>query len=449
MPSRSATVEFADVGDGISIRLLEASVVYDGMLKYAALTIDPAALPPLKSRQDVTSYGVQLRRALGAHLAIDNELTQMFGMETPNEVSLHLAFSANAAEAFRWEALCATDRFLALSNAATVRRIPLNGATSRPALRLFSGPIRLLAFLSAAGIDAKREFEAIAEAVAASNAAGLPVEATIFLGQQDLLDDAQKRIDAGTLPHVAVAPIPAGVEKIEDAIRAAKPQLLHFFCHGRSELGERLLELASITDHDADSPTGSVFLSIQQLVEVLVATGSVWATVLNSCNGALAMPSLHSMARTLVERGGSPNTVGMAEEITEQDATLFAREFYAEMFDGLRQALDPVALNQRVPLDFSRAVARARQHLHATYEHGDPDCFGHWCLPLLYQTREPLRVARVADAQIGDRIVMVAQALRGMADSTPTQLRVQMLKLLETDPPVPPELRPDLYGNLA
>ncbi len=450
MPCREAIVEFAALGSqSIGVRLLESGVNYDNMLQYEILAINPGGLPPLRSETNVIGYGTTLRQALSVHTAVDAELVQLFGTGAPNQGKLHFAFSTPGAEMYRWEAICnAMNRFLALNGSCSVNRIPISGATQSLPLRTFSGPIHLVAFLSPAGVQSEGEFDVITAAVAGARKRGLEIKTTIYLGEQGLLTRAQADVAAGRLTDVIVRPIPATAPGIEAALRGDSPQILHFFCHGSAQAGEQLLEFASINDNDTDEPSGSILLSVERLWEVLVAIGTVWATVLNSCCGAKAVPRLYSMAATLVSRGGSPITVGMAEEISDDDATLFARFFYEDALELLRQAITPLQPGAGTVIDLAPAVARARKELHAKYEHDEADAFGRWCLPVLYQRKEPLRVTRLTDPEMRSRIEAVAQALRILPSSTPIEIRAELLQVLDKDPPVPLDIRPDRFGNL-
>jgi hypothetical protein len=426
--------------NAIGVRLLESSEVRrDDMLIYKALQINLSALPLLDCAANVAGYGTMLKDALSVHDAIKEELNQFFGLDPPNQARLHLLFGVPLAETYRWEALCATNRFLALNGCCSVSRIPISGGAKNIALRTFSEPMKLVAFLSAVGISAVSEFEAITTILPVARANGLDIKAVLYVCEEELL--------SRSLPNVEIRPIPDTGLGIEAALKADRPQLLHFFCHGRfSDLGEPLLELASISDQDIEAPIGSIALTIQRLGEVLVAIGSVWLTVLNSCSGAKQIPRLHSMAATLVVNGGSPISIGMAEEIADIDATLFTGAFYKEALEALREATSSLQSGDGVVIDLGPPVGRARKELYSKYEQ-DLNKFGRWCLPVLYHHQEQLRVARLANPEMRDRIEAVATALRNMAATTPLALRIQIRNILGNDPAIPKGLWPDQYGN--
>nr|WP_246352606.1 CHAT domain-containing protein [Sphingomonas xinjiangensis] len=233
---------------------------------------------------------------------------------------------------------------------------------------------------------------------------------------------------------------------LEQALGDNPAELLHFFCHGVIRGGSQLLEFGSINDYDIGADAGSIHLSIERLREILVKGGTTWLTVLNSCSGAQAMPRLYSMASALTGKG-SPITIGMAEPILNNDATLFAKSFYARAFEVLARALAGLPNGSMTAIDLGPAVGHARAALHAAYDQGPSDAFGRWCLPILYQRSAPLRVARIQQ-EMAQRIEEIAKALRGMSADTPGLLRDQILALLDGQPAVPAALRPDRYGNM-
>ena len=440
---RQATLEFAMLENAIGVRLRETSgALLDDMQVYRELRIDPTTLPKLDSAANVAMHGRVLRDALSVHEAIKEELNQFFGLMPPKQAKLSFLFGVPTAEMYRWETLCTPNSFLALNGCCSLNRIPISGGGRNIALRTFSHPIKLVAFLSPAGIKAANEFVAITTAVSQARANGLEIEAVLYVSEEQLLSQPP--------PGFRVLPIPETGLGIEAALKAEQPQLLHFFCHGIfSDLGEPLLELASISDRDLEeiaARSGSIVLTIQRLRETLVAIGTVWLTVLNSCSGARQTSHLHSMAAKLVADGGSPISIGMAEEIADDDATFFTVEFYKEALRALHEATSPLPSGQGVVIDLGPAVGHARKALHAKYEL-DADKFGRWCLPIMYHHQDSLRVARLTDPNMRDRIDAIAQALRSQPLTTPVALRLQLLNLLATPPAVPVNLWPDQYGN--
>ena len=99
------------------------------------------------------------------------------------------------------------------------------------------------------------------------------------------------------------------------------------------------------------------------------------------------------MAYRLVVDGGCPAAVGMNEPIQASDATTFSQAFYSCLFDLLRNTLQPAA--GPVELDFTPALVAVRRALHDLYVANPPDAFGRWSLPVLYVSREGLKVQMI------------------------------------------------------
>ena len=449
MPNRTATVEIAKGQGGIQFRLLSSDVEHPDALDFTQFALPHADLPPLRTRPNAMSYGDLLRIALSAHPSVQAELKQMFGATPADQVTLQFVMATTAAEPFRWEALFnQPDCFLALNGWCSLKRIAMSSAAGTTGLRIFSAPIRMLAFLSPSGVSSREEFKAIKDALGRARDGGLAIEATIYLGEQDLLDEAGRDAAAGALPGIRVAPIPENAVAIEQAILEGPVQILHFFCHGYARDEVQLLEFASISDHDHDdgpNPGGSIYLSADRLKQTLSALDTVWLTVLSSCSSAKEAPGLFSMAGGLT-RSSSPVTIGMAEPIVFDDASLFAQAFYGRAFDIIGNALAKLPEGATSMIDLGPAVSHARARLHLATQNAPADTFARWCLPLLYERYTPLQVGRAPDEDMRKRIALVAQSLRSLASNTPHELRDQLLAMLDRSG-VPSTLRPDRFGN--
>jgi hypothetical protein len=415
------------------------------------LALDASRMPPLDTSINVAAYGKAVREALSQHPAIEEELTAIFRLALPERSTLKFLIKARDAERLRWETLCdAPARFLAMSNVCAISRV--TSAKIGPGLRAFAYPLRMAAFLSAAGIKAQAEVEKICGQVVGARANGLKLECTIYLGEQRLLDDIQKRITEGDLKDkgVTVAPIQSKAIDIENLLKDAPIQFLHFFCHGIERAGVQGLSLATITDHDRNDANGnaaaaSIFLSVDALSEALALNTSIWITVLNSCSGAQVTAQLHSMALNVAKKG-TPYAVGMAEPIDSVAATAFSEAFYAELFAIVTRELAAGAADAPLRLDLSPAVIPARKIIHDVCSNAAPDAFGRWLLPLLYERiRQPLLVQSIPPA-MAKRIQEIARILQSMRSDTPTDVRLQILAILDKEPAVPVSLRPNRYG---
>ncbi|MBT2305004.1 CHAT domain-containing protein [Variovorax paradoxus] len=448
MSHRESTIEIASVrGGAVLFRLLNRQGQYVGN-PYSTLNFDIDALPPLDSTANLTLYGSQLKSALSVDQDVNHELVEIFHTVPPDSASLEFAIAESSGELFRWEALHdELERFLALRGPCSLKRTAYAGASRGSRVRLFAHPIRMIAFLSASGINSEGEFDAILVAIENAQKLGLEIETTIYLGQQSLLDKASKEIATGLHKGLSVKAMPKDAVAIEQALTERSLQVVHFGCHGRVDAGVQLLEFATINDHDIDADTGSVSLSIDRLTAALQSASSVWLTVLNSCSGAQAVPRLSSMAHALA-KNASPVVIGMAEPIYDQDAQLFAKSFYLRALEVVAQLVNGLSVGERVAIDLGPAVSHARAVLSATHPDLPSERHGRWCLPILCQRDGGLTVARVGDWEMAKRIELVAGSLRGFPTATPEDLRRQILDLLNREPPAPLALRPDLYGNL-
>jgi hypothetical protein len=431
--------------------------------RLAKFTVDPATLPPLSSSANVIQYGDAVRAALFSNPAVRAELERMFTMEVHDRARLEFAFTNSEGEPIRWEALYggldATQAnnppFLAVDDKCSLKRILFTRASNDSGPRTYLLPLRMVAFLSASGVTADAEFDAIAAAVGEARRNGLKLEAHVYVGEQELLDRALGAIAAGKLPGIRVLAIPREAIGIETALSSAPFQIVHFFCHGRVDGSVQRLEFASINDNDvaavADFPrdtlTGSIPFSIDRLSAALSKNKHVWVTVLNSCQGGASAPRQHSMVRKLA-KGASPVAIGMAEPIHADDATRFAAGFYRSAFDLIGQAIRGLKSGSSAEIDFGPAVGRARSELLAAAEQGDAERYGRWCLPVLYQTDAALRVMAHKDGEaMQARIDTVAGALRNLPAASPPELRNLMLAILDQEPPVPRELWPGPFGD--
>jgi hypothetical protein len=454
MAIRDALVEIAEESNGglaarlFRCRLDNASIDYPNARKFFPLLLDPATLPPLDTIANVEKYGSQIRAALATHPAIGAELAQIF--QAQDRTMLQFWIGPSQGECFRWETLCESPplSFLGLRDLCTVTRLAdINGDGSD--VRVFDDVVRMAAFLSPIKISAKAEFQGLMKQVKAAQAAGLNIHCTVYLGEQDLLDQARADIAAGKLPGVAAEPIPFNTIDLDQTLRKNPVELLHFFCHGFSDFGTQALQLATISDNEAERETGSVALSIERLNEILDKTNTTWVTVLNACSGAKAVPDLYSMALKLA-KGGSPIAIGMAEPISDVDATIFSEAFYEDLFRILHTQLVGAAPGTSVSLDLGPAVVHARRMVFIQYQMAPVDAYGRWALPLLYERVDPLIVQVsppvVADEAMRMRIGTIAGALKSLPDGTPDQMRDDLLALLDKAPKVPMSLRPNRFG---
>jgi hypothetical protein len=444
---RDTVVEIVQESNGgLAMRLLRcrngvAKVDYPNAMKFVALSLVAANMPKLDTSANVAKYGAAIRAALATHPAISDELRQHFS--TGGRAALRFWITPPEGECLRWETLCELPgNFLALRNVCTISRLAnLDGEGSDG--RAFLDLVKMAAFLSPARISALDEYTSLTREVMGARAAGLNLECTIYLGDQELLDQALADIAAGRLSGIKAETIPHDAIAFDALLRERPVELLHFFCHGTLD-PVQALELATISDTETDKESGSLRLSIERLSEILNMTGRTWVTVLNCCCGAKSAEQLHSMA-SILARQGSPIAVGMAEPIGSGDATIFSTAFYGSLFAILGRQLAGAAGGSSITLDLAPAVIAARRVVFGKYQIAPPDAYGRWALPLLYERGDPLTV-QVIDEVMKTRINAIAGALKSLPVGTPNQVCDDILAVLDKDPKVPLSVRPDRLG---
>jgi hypothetical protein len=446
---RDAVVEVTKFGGGLAARLIrcrdgDGVVEHANAWEFSEFEIDAKKLPKLDTSDHVATYGQQIRDGLVKHSAIDAELNLAYGASARTAVRFWAPLPE--CDCFRWEALCKAAEFLALRDSCTVTRLATAIGEGSDA-RMYDNSLRMAAFLSAAKIPAKDEFDVLAEAIGSARLGGLNINCTFYLGEQELLDRAASDVEAGRLPGCRVEPMPSTEDAISDTLLKRPVELLHFFCHGvlAPEPG---LQLATISDVDLKNKIGSALLSVKTLQRMLSRTRATWVTVLNSCEGA-AVAQLQSMASEIARRG-SPIAVGMAEPIRQEDATIFAKAFYKSLFALLSKQLLGTKRGQSITLDLTPAVNDARLSVYNQYRATPSDANGRWALPILYERADPLIVqvnpSVIPDDAMKVRINVIADYLKSLPPGTPEGLRDEALAVLDKDPRVPSSLRPNRYG---
>ena len=430
--------------DGLAARLFRAPNNHPGGTDPSLLHL-PIPMPACDTGDNVTAYGQAVFAALVNHQAIAFEIRRIAMMPPATADAIQFRIETPLAERVRWETLCPPPpgQFLAVAPGCRITRLVSNLTDGGIGVRTYTLPLKLLAFVSAVGIPAEAELEEILGQVRAARARGLPLEAQIYLGEQNLL--IRKRALAE--PGLALLPMPPSADAMKAEIKCQEFQFLHLFGHGATRLGVSTLEFGTIGDNLTGETSGSVRLVIDELVAALEIQKSSWLTVLNSCSGAESFPQLNSMAFKIAERG-SPVAVGMNEPIDAADATHFTRTFYREVFAitqaALQEAGDGVAR-----LDLSPAIVPVRQRFHELYADEPPEAFGRWSLPVLYENPMSLQVRPLIDIEMKARVDTVAALLRSLPSTTPEEVRDQVLAVLDKAPAVPQPQRPDRQGRFG
>ncbi|MCA3586124.1 CHAT domain-containing protein [Phenylobacterium sp.] len=415
--------------------------------------LDRSTLPPLLNANSLRDYGGKLRAALNSHPAVQAMLMGLDG-NIPHNSNLVFQLLAPDLEDIRWETTAGGGGYLAVDTPAATCRIagPLRTGGD---VRIFAWPLTILAFISAAGISGSGELNELIVQVSAAQAAGFDVELDVCLGDQTLLVATQAAI-AGGLQGVRASPMPTSPEALLDVVNDRQAEIVHFFCHGKSQGSQQFLELSTIVDTLTAAPRGSVQLPVFRLWTQPGAQAA-WMIVLNCCDsaanpaaaGAVAVaqgPAIGSMAYRIVKEGGVPACVGMSEPIEYTDANLIARNLYHQLFQDLAPLA--TAISDTV-VDFSAALIAPRQALRARHHAnvGGREA-GRWTLPTLYTTGAALRVQPLPNVAIQQRIQLrtVAKFLAALPQDTPPGVRAEALGLPQLAG-IPESLRPDWLGR--
>lgn len=452
---------------------VEAGSAQNNAGALCAISFDPKT-PKLDTLDNVALYGQRLRAEIEKHSAIKQELAQIFSGGADRAA---LQFLVIAGEDVRWESLCNQNaNFLALDDAyhmvrITTRTPPPNAQNARRA----ELPLRMLAYLSPAGVSAAEEFKNLCTQIAAAQESGLDIEASVYVGEQDIINNpvAFSGVAPGKFKGITVQPTPQTSE-IEKQLRGSY-QFLHFFCHGvEKAVGLRGLSLATINDQENKKDTGSVLVPLETLTAAIRLNPSVWIAVFNSCSGAAGTRAFNSLAWN-VAKHGCPFAVGMAEPIEPRVAVKFSNAFYEALFKTTRDALLGSSNGKELALDLSKAITPARKALRDLCQQDGEGAYGRWLTPLVYLTApNPLMVflgasASPAAPQGGQtaapsnmgvpagsayaadmvkRVNTIASTLRVLPrDSSAEEVRKGIYDLLNQPPVVPSELWPDKYGQ--
>lgn len=416
-----------------------------------SLGYGPAGLPPLDSAAHVEQYGSTLVAGLKQHPAIRQVLEQIFAAGPQQSHTLYFGIKAPDGQQIRWESLRDEGgRFVALDGRCHIGRIAEEATTPEPGVRLFAPPLRVLAFLSGTGLDATEEWSSLASAVDRAVGRGLPVRADVHIGQPALLQQAQDECGAGARPGIAVHPMPADGLELEQEITDTRPHILHFFCHGKAEMGAAYLQLATQRDHAIAAPQGSISVPVDDLAR-LAELRSAWLVVLNCCEGAHAGGQLDSMAYRMVSEAGLAAAIGMLEPVDVGEASRFCGVLYPELFSALEAVLRLNPGAAPITVDLSPAMSRPRRALRDMA--GPAQANGRWTLPVLYLQEQPLQVFRPIAAVAMDETAVarvkattIAGMLANLPPDTPVEARDRMLGVLDDPPRVPTSMRPDRWG---
>lgn len=399
----------------------------------------------LLANEAVLQAGKRLRDCLLGHVAVGPALqASLAGSGTANgEVhSIYLHLRSDYADQLPWETLCDQQgQFVALDEELALARM---GGTLRsaPLERTFAPPIRVMAFLSAAGIPAQPQWEALYGAITASN---VPTELRVFVAEPELAGLIRS---TPAHPNVAVAVdfVPADLD-FATIVRSADqaPHLMHFFCHGSTEDGPHL-QLATIADWELGH--SSIVVEPGDFKRLPGRDRHLWLVTLNCCLGAApGEQEAQSFARTLVSEQNVPAVLGMREAISASDAHVFCAAFYQALLGHLARSLS--AVDAAIEIEWARALYEPRRRLVLSHGNGTrlkaAASHKEWTLPTLYTQVQPFFLRRVSPrSELSERERLQKKAeydtlqrlLPGLiASSTPTlalnEIRAQIARLAQ------------------
>ena len=416
--------------------------------------LDIAPLPAWSTPNAVVARGSLLRDALRKHAGIAAVLDSLGQAPAGAQAPLYVKLSEGDAELIAWETLCdVAGKFVALDRRWPIGRITDPASTITRPSPLFRLPVRIMAVISAHGIAGQeREWEMLRAAADDAHAAGLPVEVSVLTGDPTV--HALITADIATRPWVSVAGVDASGAKVLAAIRRWHPNIIHFFCHGRANDSEQLLEFAAASDYgDVNILNGSVTITGDQLAAFGEALDNPWLLVLNCCEGAQASHESLSLAHRVVS-SAFPAAFAMLEPVDAADAHEFTRAIYASLLTELGTVQARLDKGETVRFEWASITHDARDAINALHA-GNAAAQREWALPALYVRGVDAMEFRAAPAAATDDSIGAQKAaldtvvvwLRSVKDSLSEERRKAAMAKALTQAGVPEALWPDVDGT--
>ena len=349
----------------------------------------------------------------------------------------------------RWEARWdSSEQFLALKDRWPIGRVVESDIRS---VRTFEPPLRILAIMSGAGLDARQEWEALHRAVeeARSTAWGpdgkkMWVRVTLVVGDQGLADEVMPL--AQEAPNWLDVVLMEDEATIDSLLRDKPPHIVHFFCHGSVRQGEGSLDFATIADQAerGDRRRDSISVSVSRLA-TFVRTRKPWLVVLNCCDTAVetVAPSssddTQSLAREVVAAGAAA-AIGWRHTIRPADANALTDTVYRRLLTEIGERLVTARPGTLVDFELTSTAFVARDRLRV--EHRDDHDVMRWTLPVLFVLPDPLSVLVYKDVpdDAGDLAVsevdegqgaVIAEFAKGETLDSATQLDPRVAAAVE------------------
>jgi hypothetical protein len=414
--------------------------------------LDVNALPLWSDPDAVRSRGEQVRQALRAHPGLIPLLDHLAHAQRGQSQPLFIKIPENTAEGVPWETLCdANGAFLALDTRWPIGRISEPEDVSPRPIPTLNVPIKLLAVISAYGIQRQEnEWDALEQALNSARTNGLPVETLVLTGDPDTVAAVQASINNG-MTGLRVSGVADAATLVQDIV-SFQPRLLHFFCHGHADpiSAGQCLEVATASDFLGHTGKGSVRVQVSQIEDMLRVLDDPWLLTLNACSGAAASGTLGSIAHQAV-KAGFPTAVAMVEPIDAADAHVFTRVFYGAALTDLKtlhSQLQSQPIGNSVPFEFVRALHAAREAICQRHL-GNAANARQWTLPALFvRGTDPLRMQRsvaAVDSDAQQRLRVTAQWLQVVDGTLDEAARLQVMHRLLSG--IPQSEWPDVRGT--
>jgi hypothetical protein len=368
--------------------------------------------------------GVRLRESLFSQPAVCQAIQEAISQAKQKQgeffpIYLHLRDGAQAVEPLPWETLCDTqEQFLALDARWPIGRIS-GGQLGKQEERIYSPPIRMLAFLSAAAISAQAEWDALYDALRKSK---LPIDLRVFIAEPDLEDHIKQRPESAKVKvQVNYLGLPFDfAEMIENA--DASPHIIHFFCHGSTVDGPTL-QLASRAEWEHGR--SDIVLGPGDFRRIPGWDKQLWLVTLNCCEGAAADQQTSSFARTLVADVKIPAVVAMREAVKVEDANIFCGAFYTALLREVKPSLKTG--ETFVPIEWAKALYDPRFSICSAYAINNSTklesaaaASKEWALPVIYVRAGDFKLRAVALASpLSAEIEQLQELLAELPDDTP------------------------------
>jgi hypothetical protein len=322
----------------------------------------------------VQACGAALTERMECIEEIHSVFDRIAAAKADDEFPILLQLDDAKLESLPWETIWREPmKFFSLNPVAPVARIPTYINNELSSERAIEPKLRVLAVLSAAGVTPGGEWNSLYDAL---KQYGHRVHIKVILSEPAL----QRQIAGLNDPSITFDWLHDSPGSLVNAIKIFAPNVLHFFCHGTSEIPK--LDLFTRTGEPIELTSADL--------STIASMKSLWLLTLNACKSAQSSTRFYSMARELLDCGVGA-VVAMKERIDWGDANLFSRGFYASVIPDLIRLL-PADTSDHAPRNLPESVLlqgvrMGRQALHRPDAPRRPDDSTEWTLPVLYLRR--------------------------------------------------------------